>query len=65
MTAQDNFRYQPFAAISGTPCGKVSVVADVLSSQEQEICPTTSLDENSIEFKFQTDRNVHVELRQT
>ena len=44
---------------------KVPVVDDVLSSHEQEIYPTTSLDENTIEFHFQTDRNVYVDLRQT
>ena len=44
---------------------KNPVVDDVLSSHEQEIYPTTSLDENSIEFVFQTDRNVYVDLRQT
>ena len=38
---------------------------DVFSSHEQEIYPTTSLAENSIEFEFQTDRNVYVDLRQT
>ena len=38
---------------------------DVLSSHEQEINPTTSLDENSIEIGFPTDRNVYVGLRQT
>ena len=38
---------------------------DVLSSPEQKIQPTTSLYENSIEFEFQTDRNVYVNLRQT
>ena len=37
----------------------------MLSSHEQEIYPTTSLDENSIEFEFQTDRNVYVDFRQT
>ena len=37
---------------------------NVLSSHEQEIYPTTSLDENSIEFEFQTDRNFYVDLRQ-
>ena len=37
----------------------------VLSSHEQKIYPTTSLDENSIEFEIQTDRNVYVDLRQT
>ena len=36
-----------------------------MSSHEQEIYPTTSLDENCIEFEFQTDRNYHVDLRQT
>ena len=37
----------------------------MLSSHEQEFYPTTSVDENSIEFEFQTDRNVYVDLRQT
>ena len=57
MNAQNNFRYQPFVAVSDSVGGKVPVVDDVLSSHEQQI-PTTSLDENSIEFEFQTDRNI-------
>ena len=65
MTALNNFRYQPFIAVSGIPGVKVPVVDDVLSSHEQEIYPTISLDGNSIEFEFQTDRNVYVNLRQT
>ena len=60
-----NFRYQPFVAVSGNLGGKVPVVYDVLSSYEQEIYPTTSLDENCIEFELQTDRNFHVDLRQS
>ena len=60
-----NFRYQLFVAVSGNLGGKVLVVDDVLSSHEQEIYPTSSLDENSIEFEFQTDRNYYVDLRQT
>ena len=60
-----NFRYQPFVAVSGYLGGKVPVVDNVLSSHEQEIYPTTSLDENCIEFEFQTDRNYYVDLRQT
>ena len=44
---------------------EVPIVDDVLSSHEQEICPTTSLDENCIEFEFQTDRNYYVDLRQS
>ena len=60
-----NFRHQPFVAVSGNLGGKVPVVDDVLSSHEREIYPTTSLDENCIEFEFQTDRNYYVDLRQT
>ena len=65
MTDQNKFRYQPFVAVSGNPDAKVLVVDDVLSSHEQEIHPTTSLDENSTEFEIQTDRNVYVDSRQT
>ena len=65
MTDLNNIRYQPFVAVSGNAGVKVPVVDDVLSSHVQEIYPTTSLDENSIEFEFQTDRNVYVDLRQT
>ena len=65
MTSQNNFRYHPYVAVSGNLGGKVPVVDDVLSSHEQQIYPTTSLDENSIEFEFQTDRNYYVDLRQS
>ena len=60
-----NFRYQFFVALSGNLGGKFLVVGDVLSSHEQEIYPTTSLDENCIEFEFQTDRNYYFDLRQS
>ena len=63
--SNNNFRYQPFVAVSGNRGGKVAIVDDVLSSHEQEIYPTTSLDENCIEFEFQTDRNYYVDLRQS
>ena len=63
--SNNNFRYQPFASVSGNLGGKVPIVDDVLSSHEQEIHPTTSLDENCIEFEFQTDRNYYVDLRQS
>ena len=52
-------------AVSGNLGGKVPIVDDVLSSHEQEIYPTTSLDENCIEFEFQTDRNYYVDSRQS
>ena len=65
MTDLNIFRYQPFVAVSANPVAKIPVVDDVLSSREKEIYPTTTLDENSIEFEFQTDRNVYADLRQT
>ena len=58
-----HFRYQLFLAVSEKHGGKVPVVDYVLSSHEQEIYPTTSLDENSMDFEFQTDRNYYVDLR--
>ena len=63
--SNNNFRYQPFVAVSGNLWGKVPIVDDVLSSHEQEIYPTTSLDENCTEFEFQTDGNYYVDLRQS
>ena len=60
-----NFRYEPFVAVSGSLGGKVPVVDDVLLSHEQEIYPTTTLDENCREFELQTDRSYYVDLRQT
>ena len=52
-------------AVSGNLGGKVPISDDVLSSHEQEIYATNSLDENCIEFEFQTDRNCYVDLRQS
>ena len=63
--SSNKFRYQPFVAVSGNLGGKVPTVDDVLSSHEQEIYPTTSLDENCIKFEFQTDWNFYVDLRQS
>ena len=61
----NNFRYQPFVAVSGNLGGKVLIVDDFLSSHEQEFYPNTSFDENCLEFEFQTDRNYYVDLRQS
>ena len=65
IMSNNNFRYQPFVAVSGNIGGKVSIVDDVLSSHEQEIYPTTSGDEKCIVFEFQADRNYYVDLRQS
>ena len=63
-TDQNDFRYQHFVAVSGNPGVKVPVVDNGLSSHEQAHYLTTSPDKNSIEFEFQTDRNVYMDLRQ-
>ena len=60
-----SFRYQVFVAVPANLVGKVPIVDDVLSSHEQEIYPITSLDENGIEFEFQTYRNYYVDFRQS
>ena len=63
--SNNNFLYHPIVAVSGSLGGKVPIVDNVLSSHEQEIYATTSLDENCIEFEFQTDRNYCVDWRQS
>ena len=65
IMSNNNFRYKLFVAVSGNLGGDVPIVDDVLSSHEKENYPTTSLDENCIEFEFQTDRNYYVDLRQS
>ena len=65
IITKNNFRHQPFLAVSGNLGWKVSIVHDVLSSHEQEFYPTTSPYENCAEFEFQKDRNYYVNLRQS
>ena len=52
-------------AVSANLGGKVPIVDILLSSNEQKIYPTTSLNENCMEFEFQTDQNFYVDLRQS
>ena len=65
LSMSSNFRYHSFVALSEILGWKVPVVDDILSSHGQQIYPTTSLDENCIEFEFPMDRNYYVDLRQT
>ena len=64
MTDIINVRYQLSASVSRNPGVKVPVVNDVLSSHKQEFYPTAFPKENSIEFEFQKNRNIYVDLRQ-
>ena len=65
MMSNNNFRLQLFVAVSGNLGENVPIVADVLSSHEQEVYPTISPDEYCIEFEFRTDRNFYDDLRQS
>ena len=64
MLSNNSFRYQPFVAVSGSLGGKFPILDNVLSLHEQKVYPTTSIDENFMEFEFQTDKNFYVDLRQ-
>ena len=44
---------------------KVTVEKKIKSSYTQEEFPSTSLDESSIEFEFETDRNLYLDIRYT
>ena len=58
------FLVQLCVEVPGNLGGKVPVADDVLSSHEQKICLTTSLEERCVKFEFQTDRNYYVILKQ-
>ena len=44
---------------------EVPVLETILSSYTQEVFPSISLDEISIDFKLETDRNLYLDMRDT
>ena len=42
---------------------KILVLEPIESSHVQEVYPRTSLDESSIEFEFETDRSIYLDMR--
>ena len=42
---------------------KIPVLEPIESSHVQEVYPSTSLDESSIEFEFETDRSLYLDKR--
>ena len=44
---------------------KVPVLEAIISSYIQEVFPSTSLAESSIEFEFETDCNLYLDMRDT
>ena len=62
---QNHFRYGAFTNSSFEIFDKVPVLETIMSSYTQEVFPSTSLDESSIEFEFETDRNLYLNMRDT
>ena len=56
LIVSNSFWYQPYVAFPGSLGEKISVFDDVLLSHKLKIFPNISIDENCIEFEFQTDR---------
>ena len=64
IITSSSLRYQPFVTVFANLGGKLSVFEQILSSHKQKNYRTTSLDEDGMEFEFQTDRNDYVDLKQ-
>ena len=60
-----HFWYGAFTNFSLDIFDKVPVLETIISSYIQEVFPSTSLDESSIEFEFETDRNLYLDMRDT
>ena len=58
VNQSSHFRYGAFTNSSLEFFDKVLVLETIMSSYTQEVFPSTSLDESSIEFEFETDRNL-------
>ena len=62
-TNDSNFRYGHFTNSCLEIFDKIPVLEPIESSHVQEVYPSTSLDESSIEFEFETDRSIYLDMR--
>ena len=62
-TNDSNFRYGHFTKFCLEIFDKIPVLEPIESSHIQEVYPSTSLDESSIEFEFETDRSIYLDMR--
>ena len=62
---QSHFLYGAFTNSSLEIFDKVPVLETIISSYTQEVFRSTSLDESSIDFEFETDRNLYMDMRDT
>ena len=58
-----NFRYGHFTNSCLEIFDKDPVLEPIESSHIQEVYPSTSLDESSIEFEFERDRSIYLDMR--
>ena len=65
VNKSSHFWYGAFTNSSLKIFEKVPVLETTISSYIQEVFPNTSLDESSIEFEFETDRNLYLNMRDT
>ena len=59
------FRYGAFTNSSFEIFDKSQFWKEFFLSYTQEVFPSISSDESSIEFKFETDRNLYLNMRDT
>ena len=64
-TNDSNFRYGHFTNSCLEIFDKIPVLEPIISSHVQEVYPSTSLDESSIEFEYETDRSIYLDMRDT
>ena len=62
-TNDSNFRYGHFKNSCLEIFDKIPVLEPIESSHVQKVYPSTSLDENNIEFEFETDRSIYIDMR--
>ena len=60
---QSQFRYGAFTNLSLDVFDTVPVLETIMSSYTQEVVASTSLDERGIEFEFETDRYLYLDMR--
>ena len=65
VNQSSQFWYGAFTNSSLEIFDKVPVLETIISSYTQEVFPSTSLDESSIEFEIETDRNLYLCMRDT
>ena len=62
-TNDSNFRYGHFTNSCLEIFDKIPVLEPIESSHVQEVYPSTSLNESSIEFEFESDLSIYLDMR--